>query len=167
VGRAALGFALWSSGLIITAIFLSYTGDEVSNHEFTGGITVGKTFVGTFLLAAATSLPELSVSIQAARIGAPGMAVGNVLGSNLFNLAVIPICQMSAWLGKGPPVLYSASRTHIFTGGVTIVMTAIVLGSILRPPKRKVGPMGVESAIIAAIYLAGVIVIWIMGDRGW
>jgi hypothetical protein len=30
-----------------------------------------------------------------------------------------------------------------------------------------VGRMGIESVVIAAIYLAAVIVIWIMGDRGW
>ena len=50
-----------------------------------------RTFVGTLLVAAVTSLPELIVTIAACRIGALDMAVANLLGSNLFNSLVLGI----------------------------------------------------------------------------
>ena len=44
------------------------------------------TFVGTLFVAGATSLPELVVTISALRMGAVDLAIGNLLGSNLFNM---------------------------------------------------------------------------------
>ena len=162
--RALVEFGLWSGALVFTAIQLSQTGDTVSTHGFIDGkVHVGASFVGGFLLAAATSLPELSVSIEAARIGAYDMSVGNVLGSNLFNLAVIPICEVAAWLGGGPVILYGASPTNLVTGGVSIFMTLLIIAVIRRPPKLKVGWMGIESIILLGVYVAASLAIFLMG----
>jgi cation:H+ antiporter len=151
--RAFGGFALWSVALIVAALALSFTGDEISEHPF-GTFTLGKTIVGTIFLAFATSLPELSVSITAARLGAAEMAVGNVLGSNLFNLAVIPFCEVAALIGGGPPVLLSGSATHILTGGVSMLLTLVVIGGMRLRRRASFGPLGIESVLILIIYLA-------------
>lgn len=45
--------------------------------------------VGLTVVAAGTSMPELVVSLRSAWVGSPGMAVGNVVGSNIFNIAAI------------------------------------------------------------------------------
>jgi len=45
--------------------------------------------VGLTIVAAGTSMPELVVSVQSAWAGAPGMAVGNAVGSNIFNICAI------------------------------------------------------------------------------
>jgi cation:H+ antiporter len=45
--------------------------------------------IGLTIVAAGTSMPELVVSLQAAIEGSPGIAVGNVVGSNIFNIAAI------------------------------------------------------------------------------
>ena len=50
---------------------------------------VSPAVIGLTVVAAGTSLPELSVSVLAAMEGSPGMAVGNVVGSNIFNIAAI------------------------------------------------------------------------------
>lgn len=50
---------------------------------------VNPAVVGLTIVAAGTSMPELVVSIQAAIEGSPGLAVGNVVGSNLFNIGAI------------------------------------------------------------------------------
>ena len=51
--------------------------------------------VGLTILAAGTSLPELATSIVAARKGSAGLALGNALGSNLFNIYfVLGVCSM-------------------------------------------------------------------------
>ncbi|TNE89483.1 MAG: calcium/sodium antiporter [Deltaproteobacteria bacterium] len=50
---------------------------------------VSPAVIGLTVVAAGTSMPEFVVSLQAAVEGSPGLAVGNVVGSNLFNLAAI------------------------------------------------------------------------------
>jgi cation:H+ antiporter len=50
---------------------------------------VTPTVVGLTVVAAGTSMPELVVSVQAALAGSPGLTVGNVVGSNIFNIAAI------------------------------------------------------------------------------
>jgi cation:H+ antiporter len=52
-------------------------------------IGLSDAFVGLVLLAVGTSLPELATSLAAARRGESGLAIGNVLGSNLFNSLVV------------------------------------------------------------------------------
>ena len=52
-------------------------------------LNVSPAVIGLTLVAMATSLPELAVSLNAAFRGSPDMAVGNVVGSNIFNLAAI------------------------------------------------------------------------------
>ena len=49
------------------------------------------TFVGTLFVAAATSVPEMIVTIAAVRLGALDMGIANLLGSNLFNMLVLAI----------------------------------------------------------------------------
>ncbi len=50
---------------------------------------VSPTLIGLTIVAAGTSMPELVVSLQAAMRDSPGLAVGNVVGSNIFNIAAI------------------------------------------------------------------------------
>ena len=51
---------------------------------------MSQTFIGTLFLGLATSLPEIIVSFAALKAGSMDMAVGNILGSNLFDVCVIP-----------------------------------------------------------------------------
>jgi cation:H+ antiporter len=53
---------------------------------------VSPTVIGLTIVAAGTSMPELVVSIDAAAEGSPGLSLGNVVGSNIFNLAAILGC---------------------------------------------------------------------------
>ncbi len=56
---------------------------------------VSERIIGLTILAAGTSLPELATSMMAARKGSNGLALGNAIGSNIFNIAfVIGICSI-------------------------------------------------------------------------
>ncbi|HJX10296.1 MAG TPA: sodium:calcium antiporter, partial [Candidatus Binatia bacterium] len=70
--------------VVAAASYLPYLADRIA--DVTG---LGRTFVGTIFVALATSLPELVVSIAAVRIDATDLMFGNLLGSNLFNLAIL------------------------------------------------------------------------------
>jgi len=64
---------------------------------------VSHKLIGLLLLAAGTSLPELVTSVVAARKGRPGIAVGNVLGSNIANIfLVLGLCSVFTPLSYDP-----------------------------------------------------------------
>ena len=69
--------------IVIAGSFLARDADRIG--QLTG---LGRTLTGVVLLAVATSLPELVVGCQAALIDAPNLAVGDLLGSCLFNLLI-------------------------------------------------------------------------------
>lgn len=83
--KGAIGVLLASSAVVfVAAVFLADAADGIARElNVTGGV------VGVVGVAFATSLPEVVTSIAALRKGASGLIVGNVFGSNLFNLAVI------------------------------------------------------------------------------
>ena len=61
---------------------------------------LGEAFVGTLFIAISTSLPEIVVSLAAVRIGALDLGIGNVLGSNLFNLLILGLDDVFAGRGR-------------------------------------------------------------------
>ena len=74
-----------SAALVVgAAIWLANSGDRIAE---TMGLEAS--FVGTQFLAFSTSLPELATSFAAVRLGAPDLAIGNILGSNVFNMGFI------------------------------------------------------------------------------
>ena len=74
-------FVLTSVVIVFAATRLAKYGDVIAVRTRLGGI-----FVGTLVLAGATSLPEVLTTISALSKGAPDLAAGNLLGSNTFNM---------------------------------------------------------------------------------
>ena len=108
-------------------------------------------FVGTLFLATATSLPEGAVSLTALRIGAVEMAVSNLLGSNLFNIAILAIDDIAYQEGL---LLKHASDAHLVTVFSTVIMSAIVIAGLTfrSAPKRSL--LAWDTFLIALVYLA-------------
>ena len=82
--------------------------------------------VGIIIVGFGTSVPELVASIQAALAGAPGIAMGNVVGSNIANILLI--------LGVGAiiyPIL--CSQAAVFRDGLVMVLAAVLLGVACYP----------------------------------
>jgi len=77
--------------LFITTILIfisaKYTIDSIV--QLSSLVSLGKDVIAATILAFGTSLPELAVSVSAARKGKPEIAVGNILGSNIFNIFVV------------------------------------------------------------------------------
>ena len=81
---ALIGYLAMTAIILMTAPALASTADELAVK--TG---LGRTFVGTVFVAIATSLPEVSTTYQAVRMGAYDLAIGNIFGSNAFNLLIL------------------------------------------------------------------------------
>ena len=93
----------------------------------------GQSFVGTLFLAFTTTLPEITVSFTAMRIGAIDMAVANMIGSNLFNLTIIPVIDLI--YSKGP-ILAHVSESHLFTAVAVTLMSMLFLTGLRFKPGR-------------------------------
>ena len=118
-------------------------------------------FVGTLLVAAATSLPELVVTVAALRIGALDMAIANLLGSNLFDLLVIAIDDLFYLPG---PILAHVSPVHAASALSAIVMTgAVMAGFVYRPKSRVLGTIGWASVFLLAVYVLNSYLLFLRG----
>jgi len=126
--KTCVCFAISAVFIIGAGIWLAIIGDEIAT--VTGW---GESFVGSLLLAFTTALPEITVSFTAMRMGAVDMAVANLIGSNLFNMTIIPIDDLCYLKG---PVLASVSESHLITVLAVVVMTAIFVAGLRLKPKR-------------------------------
>jgi cation:H+ antiporter len=108
-------------------------------------------FVGTLLVAFATSLPELVVTVAALRLGAIDMAISNLLGSNLFDVLIIAIDDLFYLPG---PILSHVSPVHAASTLSAIVMTgAFVAGLVFRTKSRIFGTVGWASIFLLVAYV--------------
>lgn len=112
---------------------------------------------GALLLPLATSLPELVTSWRSAVINAPDLAMGNVLGSNLFNLVIIAFIDMG--LGKKGALFNRAKTDHILSASLGLILVSFVSFSILVPFRLSIGWLGIDSLLLLVIYLSGSLLI--------
>lgn len=84
---------------------------------------------GALFVAAATSLPELAVTVSAVRMGALDLAIGNLLGSNLFDVVILAIDDLLFLEG---PILGHVSPLHAMTVFAAIAMSAVPLFALDR-----------------------------------
>jgi cation:H+ antiporter len=92
------------------------------------------TFVGTIFVAFATSVPEVAISITAMAIGSVDMAVANLLGSNLFDVAILALDDL---VYTGGPIFSAVSPSHAVTAVSAAVMSGVaIVGFSYRPASR-------------------------------
>ena len=128
IGRTYIYFSVSAYFIIGAGIWLALIGDEIA---LTYGL--GRSFVGSLLLAFATTLPEFTVSFTAMRMGATDMAIANMIGSNLFNMTIIPIDDL---LYLKSPVLAAVSEGHLITALAVILMTIIFITGLRFKSRR-------------------------------
>lgn len=115
---------------------------------------LGASFVGVTLLAAATSLPELTTIIAAVRLGAYTMAISNIFGSNLIMLVLV--FPADVFYRQGP-ILASASPTSLASLGFGVIVTSIFLTGLIVRRKPRVGPIGVDSLLVILVFFASLV----------
>ena len=141
-------FALAAIAIIGAGIWVSFIGDEIANtYEWSAS------FVGSLFLAISTSMPELVVTVTALRLGAIDMAVADILGANMLDIA--HLFTVDLFYSQGP-ILSSVSSVHLVTAGVIIVMSLLVIIGIRFRQKRK-------TFIIASWYTPALIGLYIFG----
>jgi cation:H+ antiporter len=153
--RAACTNYAWNAVLVVAAAtYLPHLGDQIA--AATG---LGHTFVGSIFIALTTSLPELVVSFSALRLGATDLAFSNLLGSNLFNMAILALDDI---LYFKAPLLTAAAPGHVVSANAAMAMTAIaVIGLTYRMGKKRF-LIAWDSLTIVLLYLFAVSVVYVM-----
>ena len=118
-----------------------------------------KSFVGTLFVAFATSLPELVTTLAALRIGALDMAIGNLLGSNLFNIVILTVDDLAFLTG---PLLAHVSPIHGVSALSAVIMSAVtILGLRYRSKTRVLKTVGWTSLCLFLLYLLNTYVVYL------
>jgi cation:H+ antiporter len=149
--RASIGFGVATLALLVAAPFLASSAEEIATQS---GIT--DTFVGTSLVGITTSLPELVVSIAAVRLGAFDLAVGNLFGSNAFNMAAFFFVDLAYREGS---LLSSISSAHALTALWSILMMNIGLMGIIYRAEKRFMLIEPDSLLMIVAYLLG---LWLL-----
>lgn len=141
------------SALIIIAvgIYLPMVGRELAQI-----MNWTDSFVGVIFLAMVTSFPELVVSFATAKMGAIDMLVGNIAGSNLFNIAIIFIIDAAYVKGN---ILLEASSGNISVGLIAILMNFVVFFAVVRKSSyRLFNFISINAILLIALYIINLLV---------
>ncbi len=149
---AAIGmFAAAAAVLVVAGPRLAHVADGLATA--TG---LGRTFVGTALVAVTTSLPELVASITAVRLGAIDLAIGNTFGSNAFNMALlVPLdaCHPGSLVAAVSPV-------HAVTALAVVVASAVAVLGQLYQEKRRIPLCEPDAALVMLVVAAALALVY-------
>jgi len=153
LNQAVRGFVINSLMIVAAGTYI-----PVVAHKISALSGIASSFMGFIFLAVATSLPELVVVGQAVRLGLIHMALGDVFGSNLFDVAILPLDDFLYFKGD----LLSDSSFPLAIGAVaSILMTAIFLIALkMKLPGKTLGRIRVSALLVIAIYVVSVVLIY-------
>lgn len=155
-----LGLLILATGavILVTGYVLSSTGESLA--EQTG---LGASFFGAVFLGGATSLPELSSAISAVKLGRPQMAIGDVLGGNLFNLSLLLLVD---GLYREGPVMAELGAFSVVACCIAALLCTILMMGLIERRDRSILRMGYDSAAMLAVYSGGLVVLYLLRPTG-
>ncbi|OZA14756.1 MAG: cation transporter [Hydrogenophilales bacterium 17-62-8] len=144
--QALKGYGLAALAVVAAGIWLPFIARDLAQ-----AMAWEQSFVGTLLVAAVTSAPEVVVTLAALRLGAVDLAIGNLFGSNLFNIAILAIDDLFYLPG---PLLADVSLLHATSAFSAMMMSGLaVVGLVLRPTSRIFRTVSWISLLLLVIYL--------------
>lgn len=154
--QAVQGYAMASVAVVVAGIWLPFIAKDLA-----AAMAWEQSFVGTLFVAAVTSAPEVVVTVAALRMGAVDLAIGNLFGSNLFNITVLAIDDLAYLPG---PLLADVSLTHATSAFSAMMMSGLaVVGLVLRPVSRVFRTVSWISLLLLVIYLLNIWFLYLHG----
>ena len=114
--QVLIRFAVVAVGIVVLSILISQVTDMLAEE-----LNLGKSLAGALFMGVATSLPELSSTIALFRKKSFDIAVGNIVGSNIFNLIILSISD----------ILYTGTGLYDFSDPKTVAL--LVFGFLAHP----------------------------------
>lgn len=135
--------------ILVGGATLALTGDAIAEKSGLGSSIIGFTLVGF-----CTSLPELSSVLGALKLRRYQLALGDVFGTNLFNIQIIFVADL---FFRGGPVLNEAGTFEAAAACLSVIMTGIFVVGMLERRDKTIWRMGVDSALAVVVFAAGLI----------
>ncbi|MGI4835199.1 MAG: sodium:calcium antiporter [Janthinobacterium lividum] len=141
--RTTLVFLASALVTLVAGVVLERSGDALATHWGMSGLLFGAT-----VLAAATSLPEVSTGLASMKAGDYQLAISDIFGGNAF----LPVLFLVASVLSGQAVLPHAGKADLYLTGLGMLLTCVYLYGLLFRPRRQVARMGLDSLIVLALY---------------
>lgn len=154
---AWIQFLLSAVVVVGAAVKLAEYGDIIAVRTQLSGV-----FIGTLLLAGATSLPELLSALNALAINVPNMAAGSMFGSSMFNMFMLALLDL---LNQQARILRQVVMNHALTASLANLLMGLAVFFLLANVDSKIGWVGVDSLAMMGIYMAGIRLIQQQGGR--
>ena len=152
--QAVQGYAMAAVAVVVAGIWLPFIARDLAE-----AMVWEQSFVGTLFVAAITSAPEVLVTVAALRFGAVDLAIGNLFGSNLFNIAILAIDDLAYLPG---PLFADVSISHAASAFSAMMMSGLaVVGLILRPPSRIFRTVSWVSLLLLVVYLLNTLFLYL------
>lgn len=152
--KALIGFTLAASALVVITPIMVQSANDIAIA--TG---LGTTFIGTTLVALVTSLPEMVTTLAAIKIGADDMAIGNLFGSNMFNMFAIGLTDVFYTQGR---FLSEIDPSFLLIGLLGLIMTCMGLIGNLVNLKKRLWLFEMDALALILVYLVG---LWLLFIR--
>jgi cation:H+ antiporter len=153
--RTRAGFSDWAGFAVLAALVagsgwvVAACGIAISEHA-----GLQESVVGGLFTAISTSLPELVIAIAAVRRGALTLAVGDILGGNVFDVLFLAVSDVLYIPGS----IYAAlGPGELLWTAVSILLSGVLMMGLLRREKFGLGNIGFESSIVLLIYALAVV----------
>jgi cation:H+ antiporter len=154
-------FAVAAGAIWIAGVQLSDTTDVLSQR-----LGLGQALGGVIMLAIATNLPEIAITVSAAAAGDVGVAVGNILGGIAIQTLVLVALDLFGVKEKVPLTYKAASLTLVIEGLLVVVVLIVAVMGTQLPGSLIYARIGPAALLIALLWVVGV---WLVGGptRGW
>ncbi len=154
--RAGLiGFGLAAAVLVVVTPIMVESANEIA--VLTG---LGTTFIGTTLVALVTSLPELVTTLAAVKIGAADMAIGNLFGSNMFNMFAVGLTDVFFTQGR---FMAAIDPSFLLVAMLGLLMTGIGVVGNLAKLEKKLWVIELDALALLILYFGGMYLLYIRG----
>ena len=150
---AIIGYVVTTLIILVCGPLLARTADHIASIS-----GLGRTFIGTTLVALSTSLPEIVTTLSALRMGAVDLAIGNVFGSNSFNMTIL----LAVDFFSGEPVLSIVSFTHAVSAAMVLLCTAVAISSLLYRPEKRLWIIEPDAALMALLIFAALYIVYVL-----
>ena len=154
MSRLGLYTLMAAIAILVGGYFVANSADAIANK--TG---IGSSFMGFFFVGLTTSLPELSTTISAAKLGRYRMAFSNIFGTNLLNVGLVLLADLLYF--KGPAL--DEVGTFAAAGAILgILLTSIYQVGLTIKYRNTFFRLGIDSILVVIFYMIGAFILFQM-----
>jgi cation:H+ antiporter len=120
---------------------------------------LGAAIGGVILLAVATNLPEIAITVSAASSGEVSVAVGNILGGIAIQTVVLVVLDGAGVRPRAPLTYLAASLVLVLEGALVVAVLVVTVAGTQLPADLELARLTPAPVLIAVLWVAGLLVV--------